>query len=203
MKSPDTELERKPRHSRRRIIVIGIVILLMVYAASPYYALWRFSEALRARDMDTLSARIDFPAVRGSLKQQIREKFLKMGATKKHRGLAEFLMSAEPSLLDQVVDAYVTPQGLADLIEDPGSIKSATSLPSPQRPAYAHKPINWLQTRYAFFTGPRDFAVEHEGIILRFRLDGITWRLRAIDLQLEAKHEGSSTKGAQLGVIAC
>ena len=190
MKSPDTELEQKPRHSRRRIIVIGVVILLMVYAASPYYTLWRFSEALRARDMGALSARIDFPAVRGSLKQQIREKFLKMGATKKHRRLAQFLMSAEPSLLDQLVDAYVTPEGLADLIEDPGSIKSATSLPSPQRPAGAHQRINWLNTRYAFFTGPRDFAVEHEGIILRFRLDGISWRLRTIDLQLQARSGG-------------
>jgi Protein of unknown function (DUF2939) len=139
MKSPDTDLEQKPRHSHRRIIVIGGVILLLVYAASPYYTLWRFSEALRARDMDALSARIDFPTVRGSLKQQIREKFLKIGATKKHRGLAEFLMSAEPSLLDQLVDAYVTPEGLADLIEDPAPIKSAISLPSPQRPVYAHQ----------------------------------------------------------------
>ena len=195
MKSPDTELEQKPRHSRRRIIVIGAVILLMLYAASPYYALWRFGEALRARDMDALSARIDFPTVRGSLKQQIREKFLNIGATKKHRRLAEFLMSAEPSLLDQLVDAYVTPEGLADLIEDPARIKSATSLPSPQRPAGAHQRINWLNTRYAFFTSPRDFAVEHEGIILRFRFNGITWRLRAIDLQLQAKHEGRSRKG--------
>jgi hypothetical protein len=195
MTSPETELEQKPRHSRRRILVIAVVILLMLYAASPYYALWRFGEALRARDMDALSARIDFPTVRGSLKQQIREKFLKMGATKKHRRLAEFLMSAEPSLLDQLVDAYVTPEGVADLIEDPARIKSATSLPSPQRPAYAHKRINWLETRYAFFTSPRDFAVEHEGIILRFRFNGITWRLRAIDLQLQAKHEDRSRKG--------
>jgi len=195
MTSPETELEQKPRYSRRRIIVIGAVILLMLYAASPYYALWRFGEALRARDMDALSARIDFPTVRGSLKQQIREKFLKIGATKKHRRLAEFLMSAEPSLLDQLVDAYVTPEGLADLIEDPARIKSATSLPSPQGPADAHKRINSLNTRYAFFTSPRDFAVEHEGIILRFRFNGIAWRLRAIDLQLQANHEGRSRKG--------
>jgi hypothetical protein len=190
MKSPDPELEQKPRHSRRHITVTSVVILLMLYAASPYYALWRFSEALRARDMDALSARINFPAVRASLKQQIREKFLKIVGTKKHSRLAEFLISAEPSALDQLVDAYVTPEGLADLIEDPAPIRSATSLASPQRRAYAYKPINWLKTRYAFFTSPRDFAVEHEGIILRFRFNGITWRLRAIDLQLQAKHEG-------------
>jgi len=34
------------------------------------------------------------------------------------------------------------------------------------------------------FTSPRDFAAEHEGIKLRFRFNGVGWKLYMLDLQL-------------------
>ena len=44
--------------------------------------------------------------------------------------------------------------------------------------------IDWSKARHAFFTSPRDFAVDHEGIKLRFRFNGLGWKLHELDLQL-------------------
>jgi hypothetical protein len=178
------EQARRPR-SRARPIALAAIALLLLYAISPYYSLWRLKEALRSHDMVALSSRVDFPAVRGSLKQQIRDHFFGVLANKKANPLARILTSSEPSPLDQLIDAYVTPEGVAALISNPAPIKSATSFPSLPSFDDGRKEIDWSNARHAFFTGPRDFAVDHEGIKLRFRFNGLGWRLHAIDLQLD------------------
>lgn len=101
----------KPPRYRAKLIAI-VVALLLIYAASPYYSIWRFGEALRAHDMDALAAQIDFDAVRGSLKQQIRDHFLGVLAKKKKDRLAQFLTASTDNPLDRLIDAYVTPEGL-------------------------------------------------------------------------------------------
>ena len=161
------------------------MVVLLLYAASPYYSLWRFREALRVHDLAAISTRVDFPAVRGSLKQQIRDHFLGVLANNNHkRLLAELLTSAEPSPLDRLVDAYVTPEGLAALILDPSPIKSARSLPSIPTFDGSRRELDWSKVRQAFFTSPRDFALDNEGITLRFSFNGVGWKLHAIDLRL-------------------
>lgn len=179
----NSESPARPRR-RGKIIAFFVVALLLLYAASPYYSVWRFGQVLRAHDMDALAARVDFDAVRGSLKQQIRDHFLGVLAKKKKNRLAEILTSSERSPLDQLIDAYVTPEGLAALISDPAPIKNATSISSLPSMAGSRKEIDWSMARHAFFTSPRDFAVDHEGIKLRFRCNGLGWKLHAIDLQL-------------------
>jgi DUF2939 family protein len=178
------ESPKRPR-SRARLIVVAAIAFLLLYAISPYYSLWRFKQALDSHDMVALSSRVDFPAVRGSLKQQIRDHFLGVLANKKANRLAQILISSEPSPLDQLIDAYVTPEGVAALISNPAPIKSASSFPSLPRFDDGRKEIDWSNARHAFFTGPRDFAVDHEGIKLRFRFNGLGWKLHAIDLQLD------------------
>ncbi len=181
----NSERPTQPRRRGKLILVLAAVLLLLLYAASPYYSIWRFGEALRTHDVDQISARVDFDAVRGSLKQQIRDHFLGVLEKKKKKNrLAEFLLSSEKSPLDQLIDAYVTPEGLADIIADPASIKNASSLSSLPGVGESPKPIDWSKAQHAFFTSPRDFAVDREGIKLRFRCTGLGWKLHAIDLQL-------------------
>ena len=181
----NSEMPKPPRH-RAKLIVITTAALVLLYVISPYYSLWRFGQALRAHDLAALSARVDFPAVRGSLKQQIRDHFLGVLANKKQSRIAQLLTSSEPSPLDRLIDAYMTPEGLAALISDPAPIKDANSFPS--LPAFGgdRKEIDWSKMRHAFFTSPRDFAVDHEGIKLRFRFNGVAWKLHSLDLQLDA-----------------
>jgi hypothetical protein len=180
------ESPNRPRH-RGKLIAAIIVALLLIYAASPYYSIWRFGEVLRAHDTDALAARVDFDAVRGSLKQQIRDHFLGVLAKKKKGRLAQFLTAATDNPLDRLIDAYVTPEGLAAIISDPAPLKNASSLSSLPSIDGSRKEIDWSKARHAFFTSPRDFAIDHEGIKLRFRFNGLGWKLHALDLQLPDK----------------
>jgi hypothetical protein len=185
----DPESSNRPA-GRGKLVVLVVVALLLLYVVSPYYSVWRFGEALRAHDTDALAARVDFDAVRGSLKQQIRDHFLGVFAKKKKKNrLAEFLTSSPESPLDQLIDAYITPEGLFSIISDPSPIKNASSLSSLPGVDDSRKEIDWSKARHAFFTSPRDFAVDHEGIKLRFRFNGFGWKLHSLDLQLEEKTE--------------
>lgn len=181
----DSESSYRPR-SRARLLVAGVVVLLLVYAVSPYYSVWRFGETLQAHDLNALAERVDFPEVRDSLKKQIRDHFQGVLQKKKDDLVAQLLTSSGPSLIDQLIDLYVTPDGLATIISNPAPIKNASSLSVLSSESVERKPIDWSKARRAFFTSPRDFAVDHEGIKLRFRFNGLGWKLREIDLELDA-----------------
>jgi hypothetical protein len=186
---PEPGLRRRPRYLGPVIALLAGLTLL--YAASAYYSVWRFSETLRAHDMNALAARVDFNAVRGSLKQQIRDHFLGVLAKKKKDRLAQFLAANAGDPLDQLIDAYITPEGLASIISDPAPLKNASSLSTlPGINGAQPREIDWSKFRHAYFTGPRDFAVDEEGIKLRFRFNGLGWKLHMLDLQLPAAKAG-------------
>ena len=110
---------------------------------------------------------------------------------KKKDRLAQFLAANAGDPLDQLIDAYVTPEGLATIISDPARFKNASSLSSlPGINGAQPREIDWSKFRHAYFTGARDFAVEHEGIKLRFRFNGVGWKLHALDLQLPPGESG-------------
>ena len=159
---------------RIRWLVLICVVLLLVYAASPYVAFWRFTVALRSSDTAAISARVDFPAVRESLKKQLIARFSRAGTGHKRWN------KLGPTLIDTLVDTYATPDGLAMLIANPSALKD---LKLPQQ-APTVKGLNWSNLKYAFFMSPRTFVVDREGIKLRFRFTGLGWRLTDLDLGL-------------------
>ena len=173
------------RRQRRWIIIALLVALFLLYVASPYYSIWRFSDALRTHDLNALSARVDFNDVRSSLKQQIRDHFLGVLKKKKKNRLTQFLAANAGDPLDRIIDAYITPEGLAAIITDPAPIKNATSISSlPGIGDVRSSQIGWSKFQHAYFTGLRSFVVEHEGTKLRFRFNGLGWKLHELDLQL-------------------
>jgi hypothetical protein len=185
--SPD----ENPTSRRRRIgwaALICAVALLLAYGASPYVSFWRFTVALRSGDIAALNARVDFPAVRESLKTQLAAYFSpeKTGENRiKNKRLARLVTALRPTLIDTLVDAYVTPDGLAALIANPNVVKNMHAPQAPQQ-SPAFKGIDWSNVRYAFFTSLRVFVVDREGIKLRFRFMGLGWRLNKLDLGLSA-----------------
>jgi hypothetical protein len=159
-----------------RWLVLICAALVLVYGASPYYSFWRFTSALRSGDSAALSSRVDFPAIRASLKKQLVARFAH--GTTRHK----WRNHLGPSLIDAIVDAYVTPEGIAALISNPEvlqNLKHSKELQFPTR-----KIEDWSKIKHAFFTGPRIFVVDREGIKLRFRLTGSGWKLYDLDLGL-------------------
>ncbi len=169
---------------RFRWLALVCIFLLLVYGASPYFSFWRFTTALRSGDSAALSSRMDFPAIRASLKKQLVARFAQPTTTHKWWG------NLGPTLIDAIVDAYVTPEGIAALIANPEVLKS---LKHPQQFRFpAAKAADWSKVKHAFFTGPRTFAVDREGIGLRFRFKGWGWKLYDLDLGLDAAKDSSS-----------
>ena len=161
---------------RIRWVVIICVVVSLAYGASPYFSFWRFTGALRSGDSAALNARVDFPAVRQSLKKQLVVWFSARATGHKR------FNKLGPTLIDALVDAYATPDGLAALIANPSALKGLQ--PPVQIPT--GKGIHWSNVRYAFFVSPRTFVVDREGIKLRFRFTGLRWRLNELDLGLVA-----------------
>jgi Protein of unknown function (DUF2939) len=159
----------------RWLVMIGVVALL-VYGASPYFSFWRFTAAVRSRDAAAVSARVDFPAVRASLKRQLVARFANKPSSHKRWS------NLGPTLIDAIVDAYVTPQGIAELLSNPEALKN---LKAPREFHFQlGKNENLSKVKYAFFTGPRSFVVDHDGIKLWFHFTGSGWQLHDLDLGL-------------------
>jgi DUF2939 family protein len=159
-----------------RWIALIFVVLLLLYGASPYFSFWRFTVAVRSGDSAAISSRVDFPAIRASLKKQLAARFAH--ATTSHKRWSKL----GPTLIDAIVDAYATPEGIAALLSNPGALRN---LQAPQQFRFSTgKPVNWLKVKYAFFTGPRTFVVDREEIKLRFRFTGLGWQLNDLDLGL-------------------
>ena len=157
-----------------RWLALVCVVLLLLYGVSPYFSFWRFTVALRGGDSAALNARVDFPAIRASLKKQLVARFA--SAATGHKRWSKL----GPTLIDAIVDAYATPDGLATLISNPSALRDLRL----RREAPIAKGVNWTKLKYAFFTSPRTFVVDREGIKLRFRLSGLRWRLNELDLDL-------------------
>ena len=159
-----------------RWTALACIILLLVYGASPYFSVWRFTAAIKSGDTAAINSRVDFPAVRASLKKQLIARFARASTSHKR------WINIGPTLIDTIVDTYATPDGIAALVSNPGALRN---LQAPQR---FHLPTgkngDLLKVQHAFFTGPRSFVVNHEGMKLQFRFKGFGWRLNDIDLGL-------------------
>ena len=131
-------------------VVTFCIVVFLTYGASPYFSFWRFTAAVQSRDAAGISARVDFPAVRASLKRQLVARFANQ--TSSHKRWSNL----GPTLIDAIIDAYVTPEGIAALLSNPEALKN---LKAPREFHFElGKNENWRKVKYAFFTGPRGFC---------------------------------------------
>ena len=164
-----------------RWLLLICVFALLAYAASPYVSFWQFTGAIQSGNAAAISSRVDFPAVRASLKRQLVARFARETTGHKHWN------NLGPTLIDAIIDGYVTPEGIAMILANPEALKN---LKRPRDFNFAlRKPTNVWNVKYAFFTGPRSFVVDRDGIKLRFHFTGSGWQLYDLELGLtEEKH---------------
>lgn len=96
------------------------VLLLSLGAAtyvyfSPHLALREIEAAAERHDTSALSERVDFPAVRASLKQQIKAR-IDQGAEQSQSPFAALGSALAGALADPAVDALVTPDNVAAML---------------------------------------------------------------------------------------
>jgi hypothetical protein len=174
---------RKSGHAAIRPLIALLLALVLGYLASPYISFWRFTRAVQTNDRAGLERYIDFPALRASLKAELHGQLAKPKERKKD-ALSGFMERVAPDLIDQLVNAFVTPDGIVALLTDPNVARGMKAKdPTAVRNASENRQeFDLSRAHRAFFTGPRTFAVYLKGRKLHFRFAGWRWRLNRIEL---------------------
>lgn len=164
-------------------IALAVVLVLIVYFGSAYFCFWRFTTALQERNRDRLAFYVDFRGVRESLKTQWHNRMAGNGGTaSRAERIASMINAVAPNLIDQAIDLLVTPDGLVSLLEHPQAARDPATLVT--HGGGGGTRIDLSNLRHAWFSGLRDFVVEHEGVKLHFRFTKWRWRLLDVDLGL-------------------
>lgn len=106
----------------KKWMVIGVAVLLAVagiYVGSPYYAVHSLRNAALKADTDKLETSVDFPAVRESLKSQLSAAMIakfQNDPEMKSNPFAGLGMMMLPTIVDRMVEAYVTADGIAAMM---------------------------------------------------------------------------------------
>lgn len=191
--------------SNRFLIGAGVavaLIVLAIYFASPILALKGLTDAAKAGDRDELAERVDFPAVRESLKIQLKavmtRSFAEDPALRDNpfAALGQMLMVG---VVDKAVDAYATPDAIASMVatsRPPKEISGTPSqtAPSPTAPApetadpprdkaktetrYAYQGLDHFRVTYH----ERDKPAESDFGLLLERQGFFKWKLVKIEL---------------------
>lgn len=180
----------------KRGMIIGLAAALVAvlvgwYAASPYMAVGALEKAARNGDRDKLEELVDFPRVRESLKADftagLMNKAQSDAATRDNpfAGLAAILV---PALVDRVVDAAVSPEGIVRMQEGRGvaTPPGARPMGEARSKAQAGAPAQKPKTN-AHYSGLNRFKVEQPSdagpltwVLARQGLFG--WKLIRIEL---------------------
>ena len=176
-------------HMKRLAWIIAVLaILLAGYGATgPYRTVSAIKTAVVEQDAEALAEHVDFPVLRQNVKEQLNafmaEKLVDELSDNPFAGVAAALGSR---LIDTMVDAMVTPAGLARAMEGrkaARSLRDAHSDPRPRRAnLFRHARYTYDSWRQCSVSVPRQQGSE---IRFVFRRAGLSWKLTNILLPLD------------------
>lgn len=173
-------------------LTLAVTAFLVAYFASPVLAVRALTEAARTGDEAALRERVDFPAFRTSLKEELNaELMVRMRADPRSDNpvLSGLGMLLAPSLVSGAVDAFVTPQAIATMVRSAKAPDPIDRSEPVETPATAEQDRDTVRQSWAY----RDldtFAVtltnsEHPDqhlALLMERRGLFSWKLAGIDL---------------------
>ena len=101
----------------RKSVASGLLLLLMIYAISPYVALWRLKSAIDSGDVSSLEAAIDWRSVRDGIKQDIADGIIgPVDSDLSANTLPAFGASFMAGIAGSSVDHDFTPQNIVTVM---------------------------------------------------------------------------------------
>jgi hypothetical protein len=171
--------------NRTRILSAGAVGALLVVAAtsfaSPWWALHSLRAAVERHDAAGVSAQVDFPALRASVKSELLGSIGRDVDNADGNPFAAVGKAFARAVADPLVDAIVSPAGVAAMVEH-GRVSISKPSHEPRLPA-GEPPRD--KPHYALhYRGWSHFAVTAEdGGSFVFRRAGLwRWKLAGIEL---------------------
>lgn len=160
---------------RARNILITLVLLAAVagagwYWGSPWWTLRSMKQAAEARDIEALSAHIDYGSLRGGMKRELRAR------VSRDDGVLGALVAR--GVADRLVDIALTPEGMRGVF-------AAAPLAAAPRPGAVRMNANEMRLRRDSLTQFRLVRKDGTGGALIFRLRGASWMLSDLELPPE------------------
>lgn len=174
-----------------RKIALGIAagIFAIYVAAAPYITVYQMKSAAESHDGEALSEHIEFPSVRQSLKDQMNAMFAKnMTEDEQMRNnpFAALGAAFAGMMVDKMVDAYVTPAGITQLMAGdkpkPSTKKKEGSSNGSDREPFADASMGY-ESLDKFVVRVKNKDGGEEKFVLRRR--GLDWKLTDILIPLE------------------
>ncbi len=173
-------------------VAAGAVVLFVVaWAAAPVLAAQALIRAAKAGDERKLEQLVDFPALRESLKAELKTELLnRMNRDPRvaDSGLGGLGMMLAPMILSGAVDAVVTPQVVAEMVrtaEAPDPTRRPAEDPAADKAdgddihqSWGYRGLN----AFAVTLTDRDHPDDRLALILE-RRGLFDWKLAAVDLQ--------------------
>jgi len=183
---PQAAIPRAPRRRRRGLLWLGLVLvvgLLGVGAfvvSGPYRTLSGLRAALVAGDASALPEFVDFPALRQNLKLQLLARAnSSINSVVPNGLLSQMVGGIAGSVVDNTVDALVTPSGLARLFTGAAFVKA-------QLPAATGESLQErLEQAQGSFASLSRFEVTipaSPGVVFELTRSGLDWRLTNVRL---------------------
>jgi len=197
-------IRSKKRRSWTGTIVSALTLLIVIWVAWPYYAVFALMQAVHDGDVSALEKRVDWnslrQALRGDLNARLLQNLSGKAKTNDSSGAMAtgFAAMLGPAVINQMIDGYVTPQAVETLSRNDGSAGSANVDESASNFGKSFRQIRrvqWDQVKYAFFSGgPLTFRLDilppndpplHNPVSLEFNWGG-DWKLTRLLLPPDA-----------------
>ena len=160
-----------------------MIALLGYVAAGPSLAIADIKTGIVEKDADRLSAKVDFPTLRQNLKAQLNARLMHNTAGElKDNPLGALAAGLATTMVDGIVDAFVTPAGLANVMEGDRPSESLVKQTVKADTGPPPREDDLLQNARDSYDSLSQFSVwvpDAEGHETRFVLqrEGVSWRL--------------------------
>lgn len=172
--------------------VLGLLVLagVVFFALSPVFAAQGLIKAAKAGNVAELERRVDFPALRTSLKDELGDELaarLRDDPRVKRSGLGGLGLALAPMLLSGAIDTVVTPQGVAMMVRTGEAPRPDASAPPPEtapseKSAEIHQSWGYRDLNTFAVTLTRRDAPDRQLALLMKRQGLMGWKLAGVDL---------------------
>lgn len=164
--------------------LIAVVVVICGYLyASPYLALNSIKKAAQAGDSERVSKYIDYPSVRQSFKSQMNAYMVKEIGSKDTNGFEALGTMMASAMVDKMVDAIVTPEGMTLMLQGKNVKESQQSNAPIESEAKQEKQKPEYSSGY---TSMNDFEVlikdqdKAKEVKVHMVRDGLSWKINKI-----------------------
>lgn len=174
-----------------------VVVICGYFYATPYIALNSIKNAAQASDSEKVSAYIDYSSVRQSFKDQMNALMVKEMASKETDSWEALGAMMATAMIDKMVDAVVTPEGMTLIMQGKDFQQSLTADTEVQTDVQAATPSKLdYSTRYltmnTFEVTLTNLDTSKHLLVIMER-DGLSWKVKKLVLPIDDLAQERST----------